>query len=77
MRVLAGMGFPHTIRLTGSLGAISGISGRALSVARDDRDRERPHNVPGFYTTHTALSVYPLLLHSSPQKTHLTIYQIS
>ncbi|XP_072937852.1 uncharacterized protein [Epargyreus clarus] len=39
-------GFPHAIRLTGSLGA---ISGRALSVPRDER--ERPHNVPGFYTS--------------------------
>ncbi|CAK1542244.1 unnamed protein product [Leptosia nina] len=37
-------------RLTGSLGT---ISNRALSVARDEH--ERPHNVPGFYTTHTAL----------------------
>ncbi|CAH2267311.1 jg14776 [Pararge aegeria aegeria] len=36
-------------RLTGSLGAISA----RLSVPRDDH--ERPHNVPGFYTTHTAL----------------------
>lgn len=38
-------------RLTGSLGAISA----RLSVPRDDH--ERPHNVPGFYTTHTALYV--------------------
>ncbi|XP_032514584.1 uncharacterized protein LOC116768070 isoform X1 [Danaus plexippus] len=44
-------------RLTGSLGAISA----RLSVPRDDHERdrvervERPHNVPGFYTTHTAL----------------------
>ncbi|XP_045775377.1 uncharacterized protein LOC123874182 isoform X1 [Maniola jurtina] len=36
-------------RLTGSLGAISA----RLSVPRDDH--ERPHNVPGFYATHTAL----------------------
>lgn len=39
-------------RLTGSLGAISA----RLSVPRDDH--ERPHNVPGFYTTHTALYVH-------------------
>ncbi|KPJ19363.1 Integral membrane protein DGCR2/IDD [Papilio machaon] len=64
------VGFPSTIRLTGSLGA---ISGRGVSVggagagqtappppaAPPHADHERPHNVPGFYThlhpIHTSL----------------------
>ncbi|KAJ0175051.1 hypothetical protein K1T71_009192 [Dendrolimus kikuchii] len=51
------VGFPHAIRLTGSLGAISNRG--LLSVLQREPDHERPHNVPGFYTNapnlHTSL----------------------
>ncbi|XP_063830268.1 uncharacterized protein LOC135079546 [Ostrinia nubilalis] len=51
------IGFPSAIRLTGSLGAISNRA--LLSVAAREPEHERPHNVPGFYTSnvHTSLSV--------------------
>ncbi|XP_063627190.1 uncharacterized protein LOC134798733 [Cydia splendana] len=42
------VGFPSAIRLTGSLGA---ISHRGLSVLPREPEPERPHNVPGFYTS--------------------------
>ncbi|RVE51511.1 hypothetical protein evm_003912 [Chilo suppressalis] len=50
------LGFPSTIRLTGSLGAISNRG--LLSVLQRDPEHERPHNVPGFYANsagHTSL----------------------
>ncbi|CAG9790984.1 unnamed protein product [Diatraea saccharalis] len=50
------LGFPSTIRLTGSLGAISNRG--LLSVLQREPEHERPHNVPGFYTNtavHTSL----------------------
>ncbi|KPI98372.1 Integral membrane protein DGCR2/IDD [Papilio xuthus] len=59
------VGFPSTIRLTGSLGAISGRgvqvsgAGQTAPPAPPHADHERPHNVPGFYThahpIHTSL----------------------
>ncbi|KAM3965525.1 LOW QUALITY PROTEIN: uncharacterized protein ACR2FA_000371 [Aphomia sociella] len=46
------VGFPSAIRLTGSLGAISNRG--LLSVLQREPEHERPHNVPGFYTSSPA-----------------------
>ncbi|XP_013140738.1 PREDICTED: uncharacterized protein LOC106105059 [Papilio polytes] len=66
------LGFPSTIRLTGSLGAISGrgVSGGGAvqstppALPAPHADHDRPHNVPGFYThahpIHTSLYVLTL-----------------
>ncbi|XP_047995899.1 uncharacterized protein LOC125233813 [Leguminivora glycinivorella] len=49
------VGFPSAIRLTGSLGA---ISHRGLSVLQREPEPERPHNVPGFYTSPANTSLH-------------------
>lgn len=45
--VVSVVGFPHAVRLTGSLGAISNRG--LLTLLQREPTPERPHNVPGFY----------------------------
>ncbi|XP_026326065.1 uncharacterized protein LOC113234792 isoform X2 [Hyposmocoma kahamanoa] len=58
------VGFPHAVRLTGSLGAISNRG--LLTLLQREPTPERPHNVPGFYAN-------AAVMHAS----HRTIPRIS